>query len=247
MARALCSAIGGAEQKFEETSVWDPRSECRFVAARPDEEPELWSAYLTGALGSYTKHGVLEALEYERIRDGRSTTLFFVAVASDGTVNGGLRAQGPYERPEQSHVMEEWSNQVGEGAAREMIADRIPFGVVEMKAAWVRDGAPNRRALTQSLASVGVCALELLDVQFLMASAADHVLDLWASSGGVVATRIPPAAYPDDRYRTQMMWWDRDSPHIRSVAQRFARLWARNAPVRPGHVRRGVEGCDASA
>ncbi|CRK49526.1 conserved hypothetical protein [Rhodococcus sp. RD6.2] len=247
MARALSCAIRGAEKIFEETSVWDPRSECRFVAARPDEEPGLWSEYLAGAFESYSKHGVVDALEYERIRDGSTTTLFFVAVAADGTVNGGLRAQGPYDRPEQSHVMEEWSNQVGEAAAREMIADRIPFGVVEMKAAWVRDRAPNRRALTQSLASVGVCALELLDVQFLMASAADHVLDLWASSGGVVATRIPPAAYPDDRYRTRMMWWDRDDRRIRAVAQQFARLWAENEPGRSGQVRQAVEGRDASA
>lgn len=227
MTRALTgTAIAGAEREFETTSVWDPRSECRLVVARPADEPQLWSAYLAGVYESYAHHGVLEALDYRGIRDGNSTALFFVAVGSDGAVNGGLRTQGPYRVADQAHAMIEWAGQPGERAVGAMIADRIPFGVVEVKAAWVRDGAPQRRALTQTLAQVGVCAAELLDVQFLMASAADHVLELWTSSGGVVAASIPPTPYPDDRYHTRIMWWDRDRRQCRAAAQRFARLWS---------------------
>ncbi|MFC9786487.1 hypothetical protein [Rhodococcus sp. NPDC127528] len=248
MARALSSvATPAANEEFETTSVWDPRSECRFVAARPADEPELWSAYLAGALESYAQHDVLRALEYNRIRDGSSTALFFVAIAPDGSVDGGLRAQGPYDRADQAHATEEWSGQPGERAVSAMIADRLPFGVVEMKAAWVREGASKRRALTQSLAHVGVRALELLDVQFLMASAADHVLKLWASSGGAVATAIPPTPYPDDRYETRIMWWDRDSVDCRTAAQQFARLCSvqNGSPVVP--ARRAGGNRDATA
>jgi len=42
----------------------------------------------------------------------------------------------------------------------------------------------------------------------LRATAATHALNRWRSSGGVVAP-IPAAPYPDDRYQTKMIWWDR--------------------------------------
>jgi hypothetical protein len=48
-----------------------------------------------------------------------------------------------------------------------------------------------------------------LNSQFALATSASHVIARWISSGGVVASRIPSTPYPDDRYRTKMMWWDR--------------------------------------
>jgi hypothetical protein len=45
----------------------------------------------------------------------------------------------------------------------------------------------------------------------VVATAGSHALNRWRSSGGVVATKIPAAPYPDDRYRTKMMWWDRST------------------------------------
>ena len=50
--------------------------------------------------------------------------------------------------------------------------------------------------------------MALMNVQFCMATSAPHVLERWRSSGGVVAP-IPAAPYPDQRYRTKMMWWDK--------------------------------------
>jgi hypothetical protein len=129
-----------------------------------------------------------------------------------------------------------------------MISDRIPFGVVEMKAAWVADGVAHRVALTRSLAGIGCRTMEILDVQFLLATAAEHVLELWASSGGVVATQIPPTPYPDDRYRTRMMWWDRRTlpSHERAFAEgpgKFDRLrtrWQADDHDEPRRLRRSI-------
>jgi hypothetical protein len=50
--------------------------------------------------------------------------------------------------------------------------------------------------------------MTLLDVQFCMATAAAYVLNRWRSSGGVVAT-VPAAPYPNERYQTKMIWWNR--------------------------------------
>ena len=50
-----------------------------------------------------------------------------------------------------------------------------------------------------------------LNAQFAVATAASHILERWRTSGGVVASKIPATPYPDDRYRTKMMWWDRST------------------------------------
>ncbi|MFD4182815.1 hypothetical protein, partial [Rhodococcus sp. NPDC058514] len=171
-----------------------------------------------------------KALEYDQIRDGRSTALFFVAIAPDGSAAGGLRAQGPYREADEAHAIVEWDGQPGAVAVRSMITDRIPFGVVEMKGAWVADSAARRPDLTRSLAGFGCCTMEILDVQFLLATAAEHVLALWASSGGEVAQHIPPAAYPDDRYRTRMMWWDRRNRQNLGVAKKANQFIRMRAP-----------------
>jgi len=50
------------------------------------------------------------------------------------------------------------------------------------------------------------------------------VVDRWRSSGGVVASRIPAAAYPDDRYRTKMIWWDRSTFAKHAEPEQLSRM-----------------------
>jgi hypothetical protein len=91
---------------------------------------------------------------------------------------------------------------------RKMIDDRAPFGILEMKSAWTTDDRTRAGLVSTALARSGFHALELMGIQFCMATSAPHILERWGSSGGVVAP-IPAASYPDERYRTKMMWWDR--------------------------------------
>jgi len=63
--------------------VWryrEPRSGCVFIVAFPSAMPALWDRYLQGALRVYRRFGVDGALEYEQVRDGTSTSLFFIAI-----------------------------------------------------------------------------------------------------------------------------------------------------------------------
>jgi hypothetical protein len=78
-----------------------------------------------------------------------------------------------------------------------------------MKSAWVSDDPARSGELTRVFARTAFPTMSLLGAQFILATAAAHVLDRWSTSGGVVATKIPAAPYPSDRYRTKMMWWDR--------------------------------------
>ncbi|MDY6995615.1 MAG: hypothetical protein SW019_03400 [Actinomycetota bacterium] len=187
---------------------WDADAECTLVMSQPQLEPDLWLEYLRCAEHSYRKHGVQEALNMDDIRDGHDTTLFWSAIDTAGRTIGGVRAVGPLSSPEDSHAVVEWAGQPGLAAVRKMIDDRVPFGVLEMKTAFVTDDADRSKGVTRVLARTAFHAMALLDLQFCMATSAAHVLDKWRSSGGVVAS-IPATPYPDPRYRTKMMWWDR--------------------------------------
>jgi hypothetical protein len=194
---------------IRQRSYSDPQSGCRFVVAAPSARPDLWRAYLAGAARSYRKHGVESVLEYDQICDGESTSLFFVAIQGDGRVVGGMRAQGPYSVPEQSHALIEWAGQPEAADVRNLISDRIRFGAIEMKTGWVSDLASNRDALTGALARMFVHAMTILDARFAFGTAAIHALDRWKTTGGVVTEELTPVPYPDERYRTTMIWWDR--------------------------------------
>ena len=191
-------------------SWWDADADCTLVMSHPSADPELWHEYLRGADRSYRKHGVQSALDIDEISDGHDTALFWAALDRPGRVIGGVRAIGPLTGADDSHAVVEWAGQPGLASVRKMIDDRVPFGVLEMKTAFVTDDADKSRRVTRVLARTAFHAMAALELQFCMATSAAHVLDKWRSSGGVVAS-IPATPYPDSRYQTKMMWWDRNT------------------------------------
>lgn len=208
-----------------ETISWqDEDTGCTIVLAQPDSEPTLWQDYLQGAQRNYRKHGVEAALDLDSFSDGRDTTLFYTALDDDGRVVGGLRAKGPYFDADESHAIVEWEGQPGQDMVRKMITDRLPFGVVEMKSAWVSDDPERAGSLTNTFARTAFPTMSLLGAQFIMATAAAHVLDRWSSSGGVVASKVPAAAYPSDRYRTKLMFWDRRTFANHAAPRQLAKI-----------------------
>ncbi|MUL80794.1 MULTISPECIES: hypothetical protein [unclassified Mycolicibacterium] len=217
----------------ESPSWWDPDSECTIVVARPGAERELWNEYVRGAQSNYRKHGVEQAIDSKALQTGEDTALFCVGINSSGEVVGGLRAKGPYRSAEESHAIVEWSGQPGLDAVHKMIADRLPFGVVEMKTAWVCDDPEQSRALTDTLARMPLHAMTMLDIQFAMATAAAYVLKRWLSSGGVLAAKIPATPYPDERYQTKMMWWDSRTFANHADAGQLSRYFAEAQRIGP--------------
>ncbi|WP_237572747.1 hypothetical protein [Mycolicibacterium lacusdiani] len=192
----------------ENISWWDRDSRATMVISTPGLDSALWSEYLCCAERSYRKHGVEKALDVAAIADGADTAMFWALVDDDGVMLGGVRAKGPLTGADDSHAVVEWAGHEGLPMVRKMIDDRAPFGILEMKSAWTTDDRTRAGLVSTALARSGFHALELMGIQFCMATSAPHILERWGSSGGVVAP-IPAAAYPDDRYRTKMMWWDR--------------------------------------
>ena len=198
----------GDLQLGERLCWWDADAGCRLIVSQPSVDQQLWAEYGRGALSSYRHHGVESALDRAALDSGDDTVMFFVALDDNDTVVGGVRAKGPLGCADDSHVLVEWQDQPDQDAVRKMITDRIPYGVLEMKSAWVSDHTPHNQGLTDAIARSGFHMMAMLDVQFCMATAATYVLNRWRSSGGIVAP-IRATPYPDARYQTKMMWWDR--------------------------------------
>lgn len=188
-------------------SWWDSETRCTLVASRPSIDPQLWEQFLPEAQRSYQRYGVGCALDVDALRSGADTAMFFGALDHVGRMVAGVRAIGPLKCAEDSHALVEWAGQPGLRDVRKMINDRVPCGVIELKSGWVSPDAERKDLLSSALARGFVHMMALLGVQFCMATAADHVLNRWRSSGGVVAP-IAPTPYPDERYQTQLMWWD---------------------------------------
>jgi hypothetical protein len=204
---------------------FDSDTECTVVVSTPSADPALWADFVDGAARSYHKHGIERALDIDSLADGANTQLFHAVVNDAGEITGGIRAKGPLESPEESHALVEWADQPGLPTVYKMLSDRLPFGVVEMKTAWMTDDQSRSRSLGSTLARTPFTTMALLDAQFVVATAGSHVLNRWRTSGGVVATRIPATPYPDDRYRTKMMWWDRSTFTNDAAPEQVSRIF----------------------
>lgn len=118
-------------------SWWDSDADCTVAISRPSDDDAVWQQYLAGAARIYRRHGVDTAIDVDAIRSSGDTILFWTMLDTTGTVVGGIRAIGPLTSPDETQAVVEWSGQPSLPLVRKMIADRIPFGVVEMKSAWV--------------------------------------------------------------------------------------------------------------
>ena len=78
----------------------------------------------------------------------------------------------------------------------------------------------------------------VLGARYGMGTAAAYSVPGWQATGGVVAADVPPVAYPDERYRTSLVWWDRWEPATsmtegarQAVADEAAQLSAPMVPT----------------
>lgn len=179
------------------------------VVASPQVEPELWRNYLAGAQDSYQRHDCAAALDYDKVVSGAGTEMFFAVLDKADKVCGGLRVQPRFKAAAQSHALIEWAGQAGQVQLVNSIEQRLAGGVVEVKTAWVDERAPIAGSVAGQLSRLGLVIMELAGVDHMMATAADHVLRRWQSGGGRVDESVPSTPFPDERYRTRLMWWDR--------------------------------------
>lgn len=190
------------------TLVSDAQSDTLMVIGTPRQLPVIWSQYVRKAQHWYESRGIGEAF-----RDNtKDDTALFCAVLGrrDEHVIGGIRLQGPYRHPEESHAIVEWKDQSGQDALRAAIAARLPGGLAEVKTAFVDPTSSVCDEVAEFLARLALILMRALGVEHLMATAPAHLLGRWQSAGGVVDPGIAPTPYPDDRFQTSVVFWDAD-------------------------------------
>lgn len=223
----------------------DPDVNGTLIVSQPSVDPELWAEYAAGAVRSYRKRGVERALDIDALRSGDDTIMFFAVVDEAGKVVGGVRAKA-LRSADDSHAVQEWAGQPGQQAVWQMIADRVPYGVLEMKAGWATDAAGRTGALAGALARSGFYMMVILDFQYCMCTAATAVLNSWRSSGSVVAA-IPATPYPSDRYQTKLLWWNRREFFNHARPSQVAKIVSETKQLLHEQYRRGQIGSEVSS
>ncbi|SIR63538.1 hypothetical protein [Williamsia sterculiae] len=189
-------------------TVRDDRSGTTVFAGTPLSTPDVWLRYIDGARRSYAAHGISGALDFDAVVGGEETSMFFAVITDDDEVVGGVRVQGPYRSISESHALIEWDGTPGLVRLSEELSTRLGDGLAELKTAFVNPH-PAAGHIAAQIARVPLFVQTLAGCRYTMATAADHVLSRWESGGGRVNSDVPPTPYPDDRYRTQVMFWDR--------------------------------------
>lgn len=185
-----------------------PDSGVRFEAHSPDAAPDLWRGYLDGAEQRYRSYGLEWVLDRPSIEDGHSTSLFFVAIDTNGDVVAGLRASGPLKVAREARLVDEFADSASLPVLTQRLDDWIAEGVVELKTGWVQAHAPHRAMLGSALARCCVYTMDLMGVRYACGAAAEHSRERWQSTGAHILAGLDPVPFPDDRYRTVVLWWD---------------------------------------
>ncbi|WP_428342620.1 hypothetical protein [Mycobacterium sp.] len=242
------ASVGTAVRGFSlnQSFSWpDPDIDGTLVISQPSVDPELWADYAAGAVRSYSKRGVECALDLEALRSGDDTIMFGAVVGDSGRVVGGYRAIA-LRSADQSHAVAEWAGQPGQQDVRQIISERVPYGVLEMKTGWVTDAADRNPLLTRALARSCFYMMVMLDFQYTMCTAATPVLNSWQSSGSVVAT-IPATPYPNEHYRTKMMWWNRRDFVTHAVPGQLGKIVSETKDLLHEQFRRAKVSADFSS
>lgn len=225
MSRSVDQRIRDAAQQAEYV-LRDDASDCTLVIGTPAAIPSIWTDYIDGAHRSYAAHGVEAALNYDTVRSGDTTRLFCAAIDHDDTVIGGLRIQGPYEHARQAHAIHEWSGHRGETELIDAVATRVSGGIIECKAAFVDVAGRRAHHLAVLLSRTPLFMTTITECRYMMATAADYVLARWAAGGGCIDTAVPTTPYPDTRYRTRAMFWDRHTMAHDAEPEVGRQMWA---------------------
>lgn len=186
----------------------DAQSGYTILMGPPQADPALWREYLDGALAVYRSYGAEDAIEYDAWLDGASTALFCVVLDFDGKVVAGMRAEGPHRHVDQVHAVRSWDGRPGDAAFRRLVAEQIPFGVVESKTGWVSRTDPHRHALADWIARGCMQSALLLGARYSTGIIPSHVIDRYRTSGMNIVWWVPSSGYPNERYVTCPVWWD---------------------------------------
>lgn len=180
----------------------------RFEAHHPQGRPDLWQQYLDGAEARYRKFGIDELLGRSQLEAAQGVSLFFVGIDDEGVVRAGVRCHGPLDATTASQALVEMAASPEADHLAAVVAEALPYGVVEMKGAWGGLGADGMQTAAKVLSRCCVHSLTWLRSELALGAVSDRIREPMAACGArMVGTQSAP--YPSERYRTVLMAWRR--------------------------------------
>lgn len=190
------------------SSFVDQESGVRFEGHHPLERPDLWTMYLNEAEGKYRSRGFEGTLRRQELEDGEGVALFFLGFNPGGEPVAGVRFHGPLEGSDQAYLIEEMADSPEIEDIRSMIDQEIRLGALEVKGAWSKGAAVTGVRLIAAITRSVTHAMNWLGAEFAIAAVSDTLVSVGTPAGGrMVGTASVP--YPDERYQTVCVSWDR--------------------------------------
>ncbi len=204
--------------------------------------------YLNEAEGKYRSHGFEGTLRRQELEDGHDVPLFFLGFNAEGEPVAGVRFHGPLEGSHQAFLMEEMADSPEIEDIQALIEREIRLGAIEVKGAWSKGAAVTGVRLIAAITRSATHAMNWLGAEFAIAAVSDTLEEVGTPAGGrKFGTASVP--YPDERYRTICVSWERSRsyelctpPHqqaLRREAEELLRGPARLglSPIEPASTR----------
>jgi hypothetical protein len=190
-------------------SFIDPTSGLWFIADSPASNPEAWTAYLDGAEEAYRSYGVECVLDRPGLEDGGSVSLFWRAVTLEGELVAGVRCHGPIDDGAEVYAFKELAGHPRLDEFRWTVWARRQLGAIEAKGGWVSIHRTETRGISAALARCTVHSLDWFGARYAFGTSSTHSMKVWGSVGCRAMEGYEPLPYPDARYATVPVWWDR--------------------------------------
>jgi len=202
-------ATGIQRQQYQYgASFLDRTTGLRFEGHHPATRPDLWQAYLDGAIHEYEKYGLSQLIDMDELATPDGVSLFFVGLNPDGQVMAGHRCYGPLDDVGSSLSLPEMASSPEAPILRDVVHKAVPHGVIEIKGAWRSASGDGSHLVIASLVRCVIHSLEWLDAELALAAVAERLQPATAI-GGARMIGTASAAYPNEHYRTILMAWHR--------------------------------------
>lgn len=185
---------------------------------RPGEDMNVVVEFYRRQNESYARYSAEKAVYAPSEAEVADGSVYYVIAheLNSGELCGGLRihlrsldAPLPVERALPN-----------DGRLRQVLQSHTDNGLAEMSGLWV-DGHLRRTGFSSELMRVGIAAMPLLGIHKVLAFTHQHVLNFWTPLGFCLDQSLERVyAYPDQRYRSRIIWIDPDQLMLAEPAQR---------------------------
>ena len=221
------------------SSFLDQDSGVRFEGHHPLERPDLWKIYLNEAEGKYRSHGFEGTLRRQELEDGHDVPLFFLGFNAEGEPVAGVRFHGPLEGSHQAFLMEEMIDSPEIEDIQALIEREIRLGTIEVKGAWSKGAAVTGVRLIAAITRSVTHAMNWLGTEFAIAAVSDTLEEVGTPAGGR-KFGMASVPYPDERYRTICVSWERSRSYELCTPPHQQALRRENEELLRGPARLGL-------